>query len=463
MKKVKIIILFILVLIVLGAINSKLTQAQMVPGFGSACIRQYSDCEGLYGPSYAVNLAKLYDEHNLYLNGLDFSDLETSLKNSTTLMGGNVQGRAPVFGEMCIKTSKVINGQLDLIPLLSLRNGRDSGHPDQEPYNDLIDLPTYNETDANYSSIRSCPINTEAQSAYYKGTSYDGVVWGCCPSDFQFVTTDNDIDKMGCCREGNAGNHDGFPVKTDGINCFNSSGNKISYNTSNNFIPYKDTHGEGLSSGTIFRVNLEGATFGCNSKCALIDGAISGAQNYTVSGSQFSVVGGNDLKSNLSFGLQCNKCFSEGEGMFVTRQGDANKVAICSNDAVNLVDLVDIINDNIGDTLAYYAAGGGKNGDLFVQCRAQGGTYTALGCIDTTPVGIITGLIRIALGTMGGVALLQLILVGLRYQQGDEAKIKEAREQLIATLTGLAVLVFSVLILRILGVNILDIIPAGTI
>jgi len=64
---------------------------------------------------------------------------------------------------------------------------------------------------------------------------------------------------------------------------------------------------------------------------------------------------------------------------------------------------------------------------------------------------------------MGGVALLQLILVGLIYQQGKEDKIKEAREKFLATLTGLAVLVFSVLILRVLGVNILDVIPAGTI
>jgi hypothetical protein len=64
---------------------------------------------------------------------------------------------------------------------------------------------------------------------------------------------------------------------------------------------------------------------------------------------------------------------------------------------------------------------------------------------------------------MGGVALIQLILAGIAYQQGNEEKIKEARNKVLATLTGIAVLVFSVLILRIIGVNILDVIPDGLI
>jgi hypothetical protein len=95
------------------------------------------------------------------------------------------------------------------------------------------------------------------------------------------------------------------------------------------------------------------------------------------------------------------------------------------------------------------------------KCEAQGGIWTAIGCIDPTPIGIITGLIRIGFGVMGGVALLQMVYVGIQYQRGDEGKIKAARSQLFATLSGIAVLVFSVLILRIIGVNILNVIPSG--
>ncbi len=96
-----------------------------------------------------------------------------------------------------------------------------------------------------------------------------------------------------------------------------------------------------------------------------------------------------------------------------------------------------------------------------VSCIGQGGIWTAIGCIDPSPTGILTGLIRIGYGVMGGVALLQLIFVGLMYQSGDEAKIADARSKLFATLGGVALLTFSVLILRIIGINILDVIPVG--
>jgi uncharacterized membrane protein len=103
------------------------------------------------------------------------------------------------------------------------------------------------------------------------------------------------------------------------------------------------------------------------------------------------------------------------------------------------------------------------NRPVLERCLEQGGIYIAIGCVDPTPIGIIAGLIRLSFGIMGGVALIQLILAGIAYQQGNEEKIKEARNKVLATLTGIAVLVFSVLILRIIGVNILDVIPDGLI
>ncbi|BCX13915.1 MAG: hypothetical protein KatS3mg085_447 [Candidatus Dojkabacteria bacterium] len=98
------------------------------------------------------------------------------------------------------------------------------------------------------------------------------------------------------------------------------------------------------------------------------------------------------------------------------------------------------------------------------QCRScvgAGGVWTAVGCIDPSPVGVLTRLVQLGLGIMGGVALIQIIYAGIMYQSGNEEKIRKAREQLLATLTGLAVLVFSVLIVQILGVNLLDTVPAG--
>jgi len=92
---------------------------------------------------------------------------------------------------------------------------------------------------------------------------------------------------------------------------------------------------------------------------------------------------------------------------------------------------------------------------------AAKGTWTAIGCINTTPEGIFVTLVRITLGVMGGVALLRLIYMGYLYQTGDEGKIKQAREGVVSTLVGIIVVVFSVVILRIIGVNVLDVVPSG--
>lgn len=110
---------------------------------------------------------------------------------------------------------------------------------------------------------------------------------------------------------------------------------------------------------------------------------------------------------------------------------------------------------------------GGRSGpdaaNLSAQenCLNNGGIWIAIGCVDPSPIGILTRLVQIGLGIMGGVAVFQFIMAGVAYQRGDEGKIEEAKEKIKATLTGIAVLVFSVLILRIIGVNVLDVVPSG--
>lgn len=102
--------------------------------------------------------------------------------------------------------------------------------------------------------------------------------------------------------------------------------------------------------------------------------------------------------------------------------------------------------------------GVGANGE-----EVASGTWTeAFGCIITSPEGVFTALIRISLGVMGGVALLRITYLGIiTAQSKDDGKIAEARKGVLATLGGIAIVVLSVLILRVLGVNIFDIVPPG--
>ena len=136
------------------------------------------------------------------------------------------------------------------------------------------------------------------------------------------------------------------------------------------------------------------------------------------------------------------------------------KLQVCKGDGA--VEYVDLINNSISDTIAAYRSDG-ENREALITCRERGGIYTAIGCVDPTPIGILTGLIRVAFGVTGGVALIQLIMAGIAYQSGQEEKIQEAKKRVFATIGGLAVLVFSVLILRIIGVNVLDVLPIGSI
>lgn len=243
-------------------------------------------------------------------------------------------------------------------------------------------------------------------------------------------------------------------------------------NTSDNFsVVYNGTPPEGgsLQCGATFR-----------------NGCAIDASDNVVYASSFANDGYTTTATNM-----CSSCFAPGEAIGVVQAGGENALRLCigtgegigsseldnylnenlesasgapvSNDVPLYVDVA-LVNNSVQDTVAFYVEStttGSTNADVLANCRAQGGIYTALGCLDVTPVGVITGLIRIALGVMSGVVLVQLMIVGLIYQSGLEENIEKAREIIISTSTGTALIVFSVLILRVIGIDVLDVLPEG--
>jgi hypothetical protein len=168
--------------------------------------------------------------------------------------------------------------------------------------------------------------------------------------------------------------------------------------------------------------------------------------------------------SGNAFNDACDVCFKDGDIMGI--DSTSGEVLICDGGRPTRPIRMEGVNNSISDTQACLRAEGGLSGEAFGQCkscRESGGVWTGLGCQDTSPTGMITWIIRVAYGVMGGVALIQFIIAGIYYQTGQEDKVREARKGIMATITGLAVLTFSILILRIIGVNILDILPVGTI
>jgi hypothetical protein len=83
--------------------------------------------------------------------------------------------------------------------------------------------------------------------------------------------------------------------------------------------------------------------------------------------------------------------------------------------------------------------------------------HTAIGDINTSPGELVKSLMGVILSLAGGIALLLIIISGYRMMvsQGNPEQIKNAREQLTAAVIGLLFVIFSLVILQVIGVNIL--------
>lgn len=165
------------------------------------------------------------------------------------------------------------------------------------------------------------------------------------------------------------------------------------------------------------------------------------------------------VKANAldSLSLTCKQCYENGDVIYTDTKSQT--LSTCNNGSVKETALV----AGSSSITAGYLISDPANKEAYLACFNSGGIWTAIGCVDPTPIGILTGIIRIAFGVMGGVALLQVIYAGIMYQMGNEEKIKEARKMITATILGLVVLVFSIVILRVIGINVLDILPSGSV
>lgn len=88
---------------------------------------------------------------------------------------------------------------------------------------------------------------------------------------------------------------------------------------------------------------------------------------------------------------------------------------------------------------------------------------TAFGDVGTQPGAFITRLFSILLAASGAIAILLIMRAGYRIMtaRGNPEGIKEGREQLVAAIVGLMFLVFSFVLLQVIGVDLLRLPNAG--
>jgi len=95
--------------------------------------------------------------------------------------------------------------------------------------------------------------------------------------------------------------------------------------------------------------------------------------------------------------------------------------------------------------------------DKCVKCFISGGAWTAIGCIKTDPKIFIGQLLAFGIGIAGGIAFLMILYGGFQIitSSGDPEKLNAGKELIVAAVTGLLFIIFSLFILRLVGVNIL--------
>jgi len=90
----------------------------------------------------------------------------------------------------------------------------------------------------------------------------------------------------------------------------------------------------------------------------------------------------------------------------------------------------------------------------------SGEINTAIGCIPVeNPDALIGFLLRWAIGVGGGIAFLLIIVAGFQIMtsSGSPDRLKAGQELLTSAITGIILLIFSVFILELIGVHILNI------
>jgi len=93
------------------------------------------------------------------------------------------------------------------------------------------------------------------------------------------------------------------------------------------------------------------------------------------------------------------------------------------------------------------------------KCRTAGGILTPLGCIKTNIQDFIRQLLTIAISIGGGIAFIMIVYGGftLMTSAGNPERLTSGKEIITSAIAGLLLIIFSVVILKIIGVDILQI------
>ncbi|OGG01615.1 hypothetical protein A2Z33_07555 [Candidatus Gottesmanbacteria bacterium RBG_16_52_11] len=91
------------------------------------------------------------------------------------------------------------------------------------------------------------------------------------------------------------------------------------------------------------------------------------------------------------------------------------------------------------------------------DCFLGGGAWTSIGCIQGEPTEFLSTVLSLGIGIAGGIAFLLILLGGFQIltSSGNPEQLTAGKELVTSAVTGLILIIFSVFLLRIIGVNVL--------
>ena len=123
-------------------------------------------------------------------------------------------------------------------------------------------------------------------------------------------------------------------------------------------------------------------------------------------------------------------------------------------------------------TITCYALAGTRTAEFGADCSKPGsctsakavpcpgggpGVMTAIGCVPTEPKALVEGLLKYGTLAAGGIAFIIMILAALQMitAEGNPESIKAGQEKFYSAIIGLLLIIFSVLLMQVIGVDIL--------
>jgi len=170
------------------------------------------------------------------------------------------------------------------------------------------------------------------------------------------------------------------------------------------------------------------------------------------------VVGDNEYYCDTSTGTCIEKCTTGYES-----NCSSNTYGLCTGPTAIPLTCIRPGSDHDGEpgALAAYKLCS-QAGDKYNKCNSclnANGIWTAFGCIPFTPKSLIEKILPIAVGVAGAISLL-IMLMGVLFittSSGNPDNLQKGKEIITAAITGLLFIIFSIVLLNLIGVEILQI------